>query len=122
MRVDGTRRVPETERRGHAAEHDVRVVKRFDRADVGPVAAVHVRLDLVLVQRVRNQLATEVDPRLALEHLEQDVAREDVNPHRRHERLLVRVASEGGARWDAAADLFQTIRLRLLFERDDIAA
>ena len=99
MRVDGPVRIVELERRAAARQHDVRVVERVDRADVGPVAAEQVRVHAILAERRRNDLAAEVLGLVAREHVEQHVAREHVDAHRRDERLVRRVA---GKRWRPA--------------------
>ena len=64
VRVDRPLRVPEPERRVAPAQHHVRIVERLDRPDVGPVAPIEIGHDLVLAERVRDQLAAEIDARL----------------------------------------------------------
>ena len=71
MRVDRPPVVVEAERRVGLREHDVGVVERLDRADVGPVAVVQVGHDAIALERGGNQLATEVDAGFALEQIEQ---------------------------------------------------
>jgi hypothetical protein len=55
-------------------------------------------------QRPWNELAAEVVTGLALEHVEQNLAGEDVDAHRRHKGLGIGVCGEGGALRDAARD------------------
>ena len=122
VRVDRPAGVVELERRAGAREHDVGLVERRDRADVGPVAAEQVRVHAIAPQRRRDDLPPEVGGALVLDRLEQHIAREDVDAHRRDERLLRRMPAEHRAGRNAAADLVEPLALRLLLERDDLAA
>src|SRR5687767_10475203 len=53
-------RIVEVEWRVRLREHDVRVVKRFDGTDVGPIPVVEIRAYAMGVQRTGNDLASEI--------------------------------------------------------------
>jgi hypothetical protein len=77
-------------------------------------------LTTYFAERSRDELAAEVEAGFAFQHPQQDLAREHVDAHRRHERQVVVVRGKRRAWWNAAADLLQPWRLGLLLERDDL--
>ena len=119
-RVDRPARIVEAERRAGLRQHDVGVVEGLDGADIGPEAAKQVRLHLVAVQRVRDDLPPEVRGLVLLEHLEENLAGEHVDADRGDERLVLHVPAERRARGNAAADVGEPRGVRLLLERDDL--
>ena len=86
-------RIVEAKGRIGTRQHDVGVVVGLDGSHIGPVVAVEERVHPILAERRRNDLLAKVDAVL-LEHLEQRVAREDVDAHRRDKGLVVRRPQE----------------------------
>ena len=89
VRVDRPARVEEVERRVGLRELNVGLVERVDRADVGPVAAIEERVHAHRAERAGMISLPKSMPGRCSD-VEHHVAREDVDPHRRDERLVRR--------------------------------
>ena len=64
----------EIERRPAARQHQVHVIERLYRADVGPEAAIEIGNHAVGRQRRGNNLLAEIHRRAAAQHFVQHVA------------------------------------------------
>jgi hypothetical protein len=91
----------------------------MDRPDVRPVAAIEVRVHVVRRERRGDHLAAEVDGAGRAQDVDEHVAVEDVDAHRRDERRIGRRPRDLRALGYARPDLQQPIALRLLLERLD---
>jgi hypothetical protein len=119
MRIHRPPRVVEGERRVGAGEHDVGVVKRANRSDVGPVAAKDVRMHAIAAEGVGDDLLAEIGRAVLRDAVEQHVPREHVDPHRGHERLVGR--QRGQTRGLTPFGHFtEPFARRLLLERRDL--
>ena len=109
MRVNRARRIIEIERTIRRRQLQIHLVKAADRSDVSPIAVKHVPHDAPRSQRGGNQVFAEIVAG-RIEQIEQQFCREDVNPHRGHERIgRSRHAFQSG----------QFIRFRFFFEQRD---